>query len=81
MTQKPMLRAEVYARALRASQNRKEDTHLRLSSPVICKNVQRRVRFMSMRFRLEANLSGERLCVLCTLIYNQAYRTFSASYC
>jgi len=25
MTQKPMLRAEVYARALRASQNRKED--------------------------------------------------------
>jgi len=24
MTQKPMLRAEVYARALRASQNRKE---------------------------------------------------------
>ena len=26
MTQKPMLRAEVYARALRASQNRKEDT-------------------------------------------------------
>jgi hypothetical protein len=28
MTQKPMLRAEVYARALRASQNRKEDTEL-----------------------------------------------------
>jgi hypothetical protein len=26
MTQKPMLRAEVYARALRASQNRKEDS-------------------------------------------------------
>jgi len=25
MTQKPMLRAEVYARALRASKNRKED--------------------------------------------------------
>jgi len=25
MTQKPILRAEVYARALRASQNRKED--------------------------------------------------------
>ena len=25
MTQKPMLRAEVYARALRANQNRKED--------------------------------------------------------
>ena len=28
MTQKPMLRAEVYARALRASQNRKEDGYL-----------------------------------------------------
>jgi hypothetical protein len=28
MTQKPLLRAEVYARALRASQNRKEDTEL-----------------------------------------------------
>ena len=26
MTQKPMLRAEVYARALHASQNRKEDS-------------------------------------------------------
>ena len=26
MTQKPMLRVEVYARALRASQNRKEDS-------------------------------------------------------
>ena len=26
MTQKPVLRAEVYARALRASQNRKEDS-------------------------------------------------------
>jgi hypothetical protein len=26
MTQKPMLRAEVYARALRASQNRKEES-------------------------------------------------------
>ena len=26
MTQTPMLRAEVYARALRASQNRKEDS-------------------------------------------------------
>ena len=26
MTQKPMLRAEVYARALRASQHRKEDS-------------------------------------------------------
>ena len=26
MTQKPMLRAEVYARALRASQNRKENS-------------------------------------------------------
>ena len=26
MTQKPMRRAEVYARALRASQNRKEDS-------------------------------------------------------
>ena len=26
MAQKPMLRAEVYARALRASQNRKEDS-------------------------------------------------------
>ena len=26
MTQEPMLRAEVYARALRASQNRKEDS-------------------------------------------------------
>ena len=26
MTQKPMLRAEVYSRALRASQNRKEDS-------------------------------------------------------
>ena len=26
LTQKPMLRAEVYARALRASQNRKEDS-------------------------------------------------------
>jgi len=26
MTQKPMLQAEVYARALRASQNRKEDS-------------------------------------------------------
>jgi hypothetical protein len=26
MTQKPMLRAEVYALALRASQNRKEDS-------------------------------------------------------
>jgi len=26
MTQRPMLRAEVYARALRASQNHKEDT-------------------------------------------------------
>ena len=26
MTQKPMLRADVYARALRASQNRKEDS-------------------------------------------------------
>ena len=26
MTQKPMLRAEVYARALRASQSRKEDS-------------------------------------------------------
>ena len=26
MTQKPMLRAEVYARALRASQKRKEDS-------------------------------------------------------
>ena len=26
MTQNPMLRAEVYARALRASQNRKEDS-------------------------------------------------------
>ena len=26
MTQKPMLRTEVYARALRASQNRKEDS-------------------------------------------------------
>jgi hypothetical protein len=26
MTQKPMLRAEVYARALRASQNHKEDS-------------------------------------------------------
>ena len=26
MTQKPMLREEVYARALRASQNRKEDS-------------------------------------------------------
>ena len=26
MTQKPMLRAEVYARALRASHNRKEDS-------------------------------------------------------
>ena len=26
MTQKPMLRAEVYARALRAIQNRKEDS-------------------------------------------------------
>jgi hypothetical protein len=26
MTQKPMLRAEVYARALRASQNREEDS-------------------------------------------------------
>jgi len=30
MTQKPMLRAEVYARALRASQNRKEDSEVLL---------------------------------------------------
>ena len=29
VTQKPMLRAEVYARALRASQNRKEDSVFR----------------------------------------------------
>jgi len=32
MTQKPMLRAEVYARALRASQNRKEDSVYRAGS-------------------------------------------------
>ena len=32
MTQKPMLRAEVYARALRASQNRKEDSVQRAGS-------------------------------------------------
>jgi len=30
MTQKPMLRAEVYARALRASQSRKEDSEVLL---------------------------------------------------
>ena len=30
MTQKPILRAEVYARALRASQNRKEDSEVLL---------------------------------------------------
>ena len=30
MTQKPMLRAEVYARALRASQNHKEASELEL---------------------------------------------------
>ena len=30
MTQKPMLRAEVYARALRASQNRIEDSEVLL---------------------------------------------------
>ena len=34
MTQKPMLRAEVYARALRASQTRKEDSVSFLSPPV-----------------------------------------------
>ena len=32
MTQKPMLRAEVYARALRASQSRKEDSVQRAGS-------------------------------------------------
>jgi len=32
MTQKPMLRAEVYARALRASQNRKEESSYVLTS-------------------------------------------------
>jgi len=36
MTQKPMLRAEVYARALRASQNRKEDS---VRQSVLCGQV------------------------------------------
>ena len=35
MTQKPMLRAEVYARALRASQNRKEDNLQRARSIIL----------------------------------------------
>jgi hypothetical protein len=35
MTQKPMLRAEVYARALRASQNRKEDSVYRAGSIIL----------------------------------------------
>jgi len=35
MTQKPMLRAEVYARALRASQNRKEDSVQRAGSIIL----------------------------------------------
>ena len=35
MTQKPLLRAEVYARALRASQNRKEDSVLRAGSIIL----------------------------------------------
>jgi len=35
MTQKPMLRAEVYARALRASQNRKEGSVQRAGSIIL----------------------------------------------
>jgi hypothetical protein len=35
MTQKPMLRAEVYARALRASQNRKENSVERAGSIIL----------------------------------------------
>ena len=35
MTQKPMLRAEVYARALRASHNRKEDSVQRAGSIIL----------------------------------------------
>jgi len=35
MTQKPMLRAEVYARALRASRNRKEDSVQRAGSIIL----------------------------------------------
>ena len=35
MTQKPMLRAEVYARALRASQNRKENSVQRAGSIIL----------------------------------------------
>ena len=35
MTQKPMLRAEVFARALRASQNRKEDSVQRAGSIIL----------------------------------------------
>ena len=38
MTQKPMLRAEVYARALRANQNRKEDRKHNTSTPLLSGN-------------------------------------------
>jgi hypothetical protein len=46
MTQKPMLRAEVYARALRASQNRKED-RARSNSPIQVHHSRIQVRYIS----------------------------------
>ena len=57
MTQKPMLRAEVYARALRASQNRKEDSVM--SSYVLTSESGGRATHtvIELSFHLESNVA------------------------
>jgi hypothetical protein len=57
MTQKPMLRAEVYARALRASQNRKEDS-LKSSYVLTSESGGRATHtVIELSFHLESNVA------------------------
>jgi hypothetical protein len=58
MTQKPMLRAEVSARALRASQNRKEDSELELIQTQMAQKPMLRAE-VGMRVRCANKASAE----------------------
>ena len=58
MTQKPMLRAEVYARALRASHNRKEKSELELIQTQMAQKPMLRAE-VGMRVRCANKASAE----------------------